>query len=518
MAVNYVKFVRGTPAAFKKARKDNDTLYFISEPNSTTGTLYLGAKVIAGTISNLNELENIIISESLTNGSLLVYDSMQQAWVNKTVREAIREMIGATATLPGASGLVPAPGAGQQNLFLRGDGTWAAPTGGSGENGSPTQTFEVIATDFSYESQIALLNEKVGDTPLNVGDIGIVKVLIGTNKYQYTAYVYNGLNWSAMDGNYSTDSIYFEEDMAITAPIGTITQAMIDNGNGVLMLDSKNKNMTDVLASILSEEKDPIIKLPKLLLSVPSESGEVGTSFSLPTAVATVSSVGNYSFGGIDTNKIEYAPDNTGVTFKVYDIVLECGNEQKKNTTVYSTDDTLALSVSKGNNIFKDTATNFKFVLKANYTGSSKIFPMTNLKNRRDGLIIKSGSIQTIEKNAVFTGYRKFFYDSNIIPLDLNSDNIRKLKGSLKSQATSFEMEIQDGARQVIIAIPHNYQLISVSDKKAFGVNIKPVFTLTSGVPVEGANGYNPIDYNVYVYNPVTELESNVYTVSVAKS
>ena len=37
-------------------------------------------------------------------------------------------MVGATASTDGVQGLVPVPTAGQQNLFLRGDATWANPT------------------------------------------------------------------------------------------------------------------------------------------------------------------------------------------------------------------------------------------------------------------------------------------------------------------------------------------------------------------------------------------------------
>ena len=45
---------------------------------------------------------------------------------------ASRPMRGASASVRGASGLVPAPLAGEQALFLRGDGTWAAASGGGG--------------------------------------------------------------------------------------------------------------------------------------------------------------------------------------------------------------------------------------------------------------------------------------------------------------------------------------------------------------------------------------------------
>ena len=45
MAINYVKFIRGTPTAFAKlSQKDNDTLYFISETSSKKGSLYSSSK------------------------------------------------------------------------------------------------------------------------------------------------------------------------------------------------------------------------------------------------------------------------------------------------------------------------------------------------------------------------------------------------------------------------------------------------------------------------------------------
>lgn len=40
----------------------------------------------------------------------------------------IEPMTGATTNTAGSSGLAPAPAAGDQGKFLRGDGTWAAAT------------------------------------------------------------------------------------------------------------------------------------------------------------------------------------------------------------------------------------------------------------------------------------------------------------------------------------------------------------------------------------------------------
>ena len=78
---NYVKFLRGTPAAYSAlTKKDNDTLYFISEVGASTGTLYLGSKLIAGgevtSATSLAELTDVLIKE-IEGGSLLVYEGNQ---------------------------------------------------------------------------------------------------------------------------------------------------------------------------------------------------------------------------------------------------------------------------------------------------------------------------------------------------------------------------------------------------------------------------------------------------------
>lgn len=136
----YVKFLRGTPsnwAALSNAEKDSDTLYFISEPDGKEGKLYLGPKLIAGggsgsSASSLKDLEDILISENVDAGSFLVYDKEKEKWVNKAASQVLASVIavmkGATADKDGEAGLVPVPTQGQQNLFLRGDATWADPT------------------------------------------------------------------------------------------------------------------------------------------------------------------------------------------------------------------------------------------------------------------------------------------------------------------------------------------------------------------------------------------------------
>lgn len=126
MTANYVRFSRGSPEAYKNLiKKNSDTLYFIYSSDSDKGSLYLGDRLISGNVSNITDLEDLIITE-LQDKQILQYDIAQSAWVNKSIREAIGIMASATEDNQGSMGLVPAPPAKSQNLFLRGDGNWAS--------------------------------------------------------------------------------------------------------------------------------------------------------------------------------------------------------------------------------------------------------------------------------------------------------------------------------------------------------------------------------------------------------
>lgn len=134
--VKYVKFIRGSKAAYDNlAVKDSDTLYFVSEPGASSGTLYLGTKLIAGGsitgATRLADLEDVLLGAGIANGSLLVYDNTSGLWVNKTVAEIFGSILnvfqGATSEAAGTQGLVPAPQAGEQGYFLKGDGSWDIP-------------------------------------------------------------------------------------------------------------------------------------------------------------------------------------------------------------------------------------------------------------------------------------------------------------------------------------------------------------------------------------------------------
>lgn len=92
---DFVRFQRGSKAAYEAlknaGRIENNVLYFIYESgDSTTGTLYLGSKLISGgesTVisSSLGDLTDVLITNAETNSFLVKNDS--GIWVSKTAEE-----------------------------------------------------------------------------------------------------------------------------------------------------------------------------------------------------------------------------------------------------------------------------------------------------------------------------------------------------------------------------------------------------------------------------------------------
>ena len=172
---NYVKFLRGTKTAYNNLpRKDNDTLYFVVEDQTSEyGKLYLGEKLIGLDVADVNggialkDLKDVIVNNNIANSSLLSYNSITRTWSPKPIGQAIAEadlnlleMIGATTSQNGQSGLVPAPKKGEQNLFLRGDATWANPIESVQIQLTNIENNQLILNNSVTDLQTELLNHK----------------------------------------------------------------------------------------------------------------------------------------------------------------------------------------------------------------------------------------------------------------------------------------------------------------------------------------------------------------------
>ncbi len=122
----------------------------------------------------------------------------------------------------------------------------------------------------------------------------------------------------------------------------------------------------------------------------------------------------------------------------------------------------------------------------------------------------------------------KYSYD------DITSATIRgwadtDKKNHIHSSVDSFNVEIEENTRQVLIAVPSTRRITKIEDTEAFNTDISSEFTVvtgTSGVSVGGADatiddngeyviGEYTTSYDVYVYEPDANLSSNTYKVTL---
>ena len=96
MAINYVRFQRGTQRAYEALKTagtlDKNTLYFI-ENEDGTGALYMGTRPVSGgsniiTPASLKDLTDVIINETGAN-SFLIKDSASNNWISKSFEDII---------------------------------------------------------------------------------------------------------------------------------------------------------------------------------------------------------------------------------------------------------------------------------------------------------------------------------------------------------------------------------------------------------------------------------------------
>lgn len=339
--------------------------------------------------------------------------------------------------------------------------------------------------------------EEITETELAVGDTAIVKTAIYTdaeneanNKYSYTGYVYNGSAWTAMDGNYNADNVYFSDDMLVTKEIGYIT---LNNGQGTI--PSKGKNLSEVFEAMFVKEQNPITTQPSVNLTFSeAKAYEVGTVVH-PNYSATFNA-GSYTYGPA-----------TGVTVTSWEISDTAGNTA--STASGSFDD-----VTVADN------TNYKITAKANHTAGA--IPLTNKKNEYAAGKIAAGNKTKV--SGAITGYRSFFYgvlDTSSAEAPLTSAIIRGLtNGGAYNASKTFTLNGSATAKRIVIAIPSNSTRAGLKEVILTSAMNTPVTDsyakTTAAVKVEGVNGATAIDYTVWTYEPAAIDAGEVHKITLA--
>lgn len=345
-------------------------------------------------------------------------------------------------------------------------------------------------------SDTEAINNCIGESIVNKGDICIIKTLLqeDTELYSHKGFIYNGTNWEAMDGNYEADNVYFREDIVLAGSYTTVGNVSKSSNTATGTLSAAGKSVKDVIQSIFTKELQPTKSEPAVTTTLTDAGAkEVGTTFT-PSYSASLST-GSYTYGPA-----------TGITDKSWTVT---------DTNGYSktVDGIGSLSISGTLTSFIVTDdTNYTVTAKATYDAG--VVAKTNLGNLSDPEVkIAAGSKS--KKSSAVTGFRYTFYGSNVAAIDLTSANIRNLAGKTSYTNNTFSVEVVEGAKQVVIAIPSGKTLTKVEDTGAFGTDIVGSF-IKSNVNVSGlVAGENLKEYNVYVYTPDAALGANTYDVTI---
>ena len=352
-----------------------------------------------------------------------------------------------------------------------------------GEDVVATQVYEVIPTE--SQSHVDAITAAVGENALVAGDIAIVKDVISGDKYQYTAYVYNGSAWVAMDGNYNAENVYFDKDLVTTSAVGNITLT-----NGQATIAATGKNLKQVFDTIFVKEKNPSVTQPSVSVSLAGAGAkEVGTKVT-PSYTATFNA-GKYEFGPA-----------TGCSITSWS-VTDTNNAEPLNT---ATGSFAEITVADD--------TNYKVTATGNF--SEGVIPVTNVGNEYAAGKIAAGSKSAT--SSAITGYRNSFYGTLTEKGELTSDIIRSLGKSNKAltNGSTFGITIPVGAMRVVFAYPETLRDVSsVKDVNGLNAEISGAFT-KSTLSVEGLNNFQGINYKVYVTDFAEAVATaNTYNVTI---
>ena len=352
-----------------------------------------------------------------------------------------------------------------------------------GEDIVKTQVFQIEAQ--AEQEDLTAIANAVGDAVLQSGDIAIIKRVIASEKYEYTAYVYNGTSWCAMDGNYNAENVYFDKDLVTTSAVGNITLT-----NGQATIAATGKNLKQVFDTIFVKEKNPSVTQPSVSVSLAGAGAkEVGTKVT-PSYTATFNA-GKYEFGPA-----------TGCSITSWS-VTDTNNAEPLNT---ATGSFAEITVADD--------TNYKVNATVNY--SEGAIPVTNVGNEYATGKITAGSKSAT--SSAITGYRNSFYGTLTEKGELTSDIIRSLGKSNKAltNGNSFDITIPVGAMRVVFAYPATLRdVTSVKDVNGLNAEMSSAFR-KSTLSVEGLNNFQGINYKVYVTDFAEAVaKANTYKVTI---
>lgn len=371
---------------------------------------------------------------------------------------------------------------------------------------------EIDLTSVTNNVKVETTLEALGNGSV-VGDMGIVKAPLyeGASEYTYTAYVWNGTAWAAMDGNYSAANVFTNAKITLAGDYGQDSRKDKITSIGNLRIGDEiaaGTSLQSILMDMLSQRLQPgNATAPSVSWETnPTGTKEVGTKVT-PSYKAKLNA-GSYTYGPA-----------TGIVAKTWSVSIANTGEAAKTTREGSFNEITIKDGMSGYGKITATATYDAGATPVDNLGD----PATNASTVQ----IPAGSKSATASG--YTGYRAWFcgYKAGGATLNvdaLTSAQIRALEnaanGSFLSSMTTNKMQ------QMFFAAPAGL-VISVSVKNS--ANDAPQPVKKTSAYVKGVNDYvvteaeatdtntiNGMLYDIfYVSNDNAESGETTFTIAV---
>lgn len=335
------------------------------------------------------------------------------------------------------------------------------------------------------------------------GDVFVVTTIVDGTTYEQSAYRYDGADWAAMTGAVDASKVMLRDDIILAGnytQVGNITKS----ANGTSTLPAKGKSVAAVLTDILSKRLQPSIT------AQPSISGFALTGAKAVEAGTSLANA-NYTAATLNPGTYQYGPE-TGV---------EATNWQVERITNLATDqvasqDAASLTAGSDNNggsgfVIGDqggenVVNSLKY--KLTVTHGAGVTADDNLGDDSSPAVSITAGSKTKETSA-YTPFRNVFYGASTSKPTLDSAAIRALTPTGKAYAAgTLTINVPAGAQRVVIACDATKTGVTkVINQTAMNADVTATFA-KSTVPVEGAEGYTAINYNVWVFEPAVPYEN----------
>ena len=376
--------------------------------------------------------------------------------------------------------------------------------------------YDVTATNEQTDAEAIAEKLAEKNTIAKIDDIAIVTRIIADNLKSYTAYIYDGSKWMAMDGNYSAANVFLPNKITLAGDYGLDSRkdkiTSIGNlriGDTIEAGTSLQSLFMDMLSQRLQPSATPTAPAASITLytdgstkKVTAGAVEVGTTIN-PYFVASLSA-GSYTYGPA-----------TGVTATSYS-VTSTGRKTVDGATTDTVEDSATTASGAFGSFIVDDDTSYK--VSVSIPHNEGVAAHDNLGDPANPKVKIDAGTKTANSGAV-TGYRAWFcgYKNGDNALAdataITGAQIRAL-GNAANGSWKSSMEVSQ-MKQMFFAAPagKGYKPVIKDSKTTAPQTVKGPIT----VSVEGKDGFDAIDYDVwYVAN--TAAASGSATLNITKS